>query len=176
MEIVDTAWDGRHYQWFYVSPDSELADLHFDSSDVITDSGSDSDDVRINWVVRQRQDEREESSSSAGNVRRSPRLAAQRRTQPQTKTTRTSQRRPRPPQWAKHVSFPPANGLIKHLWTGRIPNVTFVVFFFFLNGVFIGWSVSIYYGQCTLHNDGVDHDWPMTMMYFCTFSLTESST
>ena len=98
MEIVDTAWDGRHYQWFYVSPDSELADLHFDSSDVITDSGSDSDDVRINWVVRQRQDEREESSSSAGNVRRSPRLAAQRRTQPQTKTTRTSQRRPRPPQ------------------------------------------------------------------------------
>ena len=78
MEIVDTAWDGRHYQWFYVSPDSDLADLHFDSSDVITDSGSDSDDVRINWVVRQRQDEREESSSSTGNVRRSPRLAAQR--------------------------------------------------------------------------------------------------
>jgi hypothetical protein len=96
MEIVDTAWDGRHYRWFYVSPDSELADLHFDSSDVMTDSGSDSDDVRLNWIVRQRLDERDGSSAS-DHVRRSPRLAAQRRTQPLTKAARTSLRRPRPP-------------------------------------------------------------------------------
>ena len=59
MELIDTAWDGRHFKWIYAPPDAET-ELTFDSSDLMTDDSEEDSHDGNDWR----------------NVRRSPRLAA----------------------------------------------------------------------------------------------------
>lgn len=93
MDIIDSAWDGRHYKWFHVSPDSD-EEMDFESEECVTDSESDDTNPSRYWRQRRRTGE-ESGSSALGGVRRSPRLAA--RATPQTARMRTSQRTTRRP-------------------------------------------------------------------------------
>lgn len=102
-EIIDSAWDGHHYKWFYVSPDSDLADLQLDLDDLFTDTDSENSSQDetgdSDWVALQRRDQRRRAASrpaggAADRVRRSPRLSAQehhtasRRVQPRRNRSR----------------------------------------------------------------------------------------
>ncbi|XP_046454954.1 DDB1- and CUL4-associated factor 11-like isoform X2 [Daphnia pulex] len=89
MDIIDSAWDGRHFKWFHSSADSE-DEMDLDTEEYITDS--ESNDSNPNWMQRQRRSYRDDDAADGGGdreVRRSPRLAA--RATPQT-ARRTSQR------------------------------------------------------------------------------------
>jgi len=92
MEIIDTAWDGRHFKWFYVSTDSD-SEVFFDSDNFLTDSDSndsvDTAPVAGQWSLRPRH-----HTHVGTNVRRSPRLAARRESLPHERGHRRSTRNP----------------------------------------------------------------------------------
>ncbi|KZS11669.1 DDB1- and CUL4-associated factor 11 [Daphnia magna] len=88
MDIIDSAWDGRHFRWFHAAPDSE-DDIDFDSEEYITDSESNESNPGFRQRRSLYRDDDLVDGGGSREVRRSPRLAA--RATPQT-ARRTSQR------------------------------------------------------------------------------------